>query len=24
LELHLALLESDWFDEMARVEPLEG
>jgi hypothetical protein len=24
LELHLALLESNWFDEMARVEPLEG
>jgi hypothetical protein len=24
LELHLALLESDWFDEMARVEPLDG
>jgi len=24
LELHLALLESDWFDELVRVEPLEG
>lgn len=24
LELHLALLESDWFDEMARVEPRDG
>jgi hypothetical protein len=22
LELHLALLESDWFDQLARVEPL--
>ena len=23
LELHLALLESDWFDDFARVEPLD-
>jgi hypothetical protein len=22
LELHLAMLESDWFDHLARVEPL--
>lgn len=24
LELHLALLEPDWFEQLARVEPLDG